>query len=63
MNRRKKINQTLKGKAKKANAKKAGSNKPKYVSKAERALEQQIVISDDNQTQPIEAVVATEQVG
>ncbi|ARD24274.1 MULTISPECIES: DUF2986 domain-containing protein [Shewanella] len=42
MNRRKKINQTLKGKAKKANAKKAGaSNKPKYISKADRAVEEQ----------------------
>ncbi len=66
MNRRKKINQTLKGKAKKANAKKAGSNKPKYVSKAERELVQQTeqqeasqlaVSSDDNQE------VTAEQVG
>ncbi|WP_153912894.1 DUF2986 domain-containing protein [Shewanella sp. TC10] len=61
MNRRKKINQTLKGKAKKANAKKAGSNKPKYVSKAERALENQAVTSDANQNQPIETVVTGEQ--
>ncbi|WP_285163842.1 DUF2986 domain-containing protein [Shewanella goraebulensis] len=38
MNRRKKINQTLKGKAKKANAKKAGSNKPKYIAKADRVI-------------------------
>ncbi|GIU52456.1 DUF2986 domain-containing protein [Shewanella sp. KT0246] len=38
MNRRKKINQTLKGKAKKANAKKAGSNKPKYIAKADRVV-------------------------
>lgn len=36
MNRKKKINQTLKNKAKKANAKLHGSNKPKYISKAER---------------------------
>ncbi|MBB1268792.1 DUF2986 domain-containing protein [Shewanella sp. SR44-3] len=38
MNRKKKINQTLKAKAKKANAKKAGipANKPKYVAKADR---------------------------
>ncbi|PMG77626.1 DUF2986 domain-containing protein [Shewanella sp. 10N.286.51.B7] len=56
MNRRKKINQTLKGKAKKANAKKTGSNKPKYVSKAERELVQQteqqgasqLAVSSDN---------------
>jgi hypothetical protein len=40
MNRKKKINQTLKAKAKKANAKKAGqpSNKSQYVAKADRGL-------------------------
>ncbi|GAL20090.1 hypothetical protein JCM19235_4290 [Vibrio maritimus] len=37
MNRKKKINQILKAKAKKANAKKQKSNKPRYISKAERA--------------------------
>ncbi|GHE84839.1 DUF2986 domain-containing protein [Thalassotalea profundi] len=37
MNRKKKINETLKKRAKKANAKLQKSNKPKYVSKAERA--------------------------
>lgn len=37
MNRKKKINQTLKSKLKKANAKLHKSNKPAYVSKAERA--------------------------
>ncbi|MCE9687872.1 DUF2986 domain-containing protein [Shewanella sp. AS16] len=37
MNRKKKINDTLKSKAKKANAKLHSSNKPKYISKAERA--------------------------
>lgn len=36
MNRRKKINDTLKAKAKKRNAKLHKSNKPKYISKAER---------------------------
>ena len=36
MNRKKKINNTLKKKLKKANAKLHTSNKPKYVSKAER---------------------------
>mgnify|MGYP003916140887 FL=1 len=36
MNRRKKINETLKKKAKKANAKLHKSNKPKYISKAQR---------------------------
>ncbi|WP_432454467.1 MULTISPECIES: DUF2986 domain-containing protein [unclassified Agarivorans] len=37
MNRKKKINETLKKKAKKANAKNQKTNKPRYVSKAERA--------------------------
>lgn len=37
MNRKKKINETLKAKKKKANAKLHKSNKPKYISKAERA--------------------------
>ena len=36
MNRRKKINDTLKAKAKKRNAKLHKSSKPKYLSKAER---------------------------
>lgn len=38
MNRKKKINSVLKSKLKKANAKLHPSNKPKYVSKAQRAL-------------------------
>ncbi|EDL55111.1 MULTISPECIES: DUF2986 domain-containing protein [Vibrio] len=39
MNRKKKINQIHKARMKKANAKKngAGKNKPRYISKAERA--------------------------
>lgn len=37
MNRKKKINSILKSKLKKANAKLQKSNKPKYISKAERA--------------------------
>lgn len=42
MNRKKKINSILKKKLKKANAKLHTSNKPKYVSKAERIkLEEQ----------------------
>ena len=36
MNRRKKINQILKANAKKASAKLAPKNKPKYISKADR---------------------------
>ncbi|GAA6206204.1 MULTISPECIES: DUF2986 domain-containing protein [Thalassotalea] len=37
MNRKKKINNALKSKLKKANAKLHKSNKPRYISKAERA--------------------------
>lgn len=37
MNRKKKMNETLRKRAKKANAKLQTSNKPKYISKAERA--------------------------
>ena len=37
MNRKKKINETLKAKQKKANAKLHRKNKPRYISKAERA--------------------------
>lgn len=37
MNRKKKINATLKARLKKANAKLHKTNKPKYISKAERA--------------------------
>ena len=36
MNRRKKANQILKSRAKKANAKLIVSNKPKYISKAKQ---------------------------
>jgi hypothetical protein len=38
MNRKKKINSILKSKLKKMNAKLQKSNKPRYISKAERAL-------------------------
>ncbi len=37
MNRKKRINQVLKAKQKKKNAKLHNSNKPRYISKAERA--------------------------
>ncbi|MCG9576734.1 DUF2986 domain-containing protein [Vibrio tubiashii] len=37
MNRKKKINQILKAKQKKMNSKLHKSNKPRYISKAERA--------------------------
>lgn len=38
MNRRKRGNETLKARAKKANAKLAPQKKPKYISKADKAL-------------------------
>ncbi|CAA0096982.1 Uncharacterised protein [BD1-7 clade bacterium] len=53
MNRRKKINQILKKKAKKANAKINPVNKPKYISKAERAQ----VESADTPTAETETLV------
>ncbi|NQY62660.1 MAG: DUF2986 domain-containing protein [Alteromonadaceae bacterium] len=51
MNRKKKINSILKKKAKKANEKFLSSNKPKYVSKAERArleLEAQVKMKEQS---------------
>ena len=54
MNRKKKINNTLKAKQKKANAKLHKSNKPKYISKAERAKlaeqEEQVSAENNNST-------------
>ena len=48
MNRRKKGNQILKARVKKANAKLSSKNKPKYISKADRiALENESI---DNAT-------------
>ncbi len=54
MNRKKKINQILKTKLKKQNAKLHKSNKPRYISKAEReklALEQQAAESQGETSQ------------
>lgn len=50
MNRRKKINQILKQKAKKANDKKSGNpSKPRYISKAERAkMAQEEPVASEN---------------
>jgi len=53
MNRKKKINQVLKAKVKKMNAKQQKNNKPKYISKAERAAmaekeEQSNTLTDDS---------------
>lgn len=56
MNRRKKINETLKAKAKKRNAKLHKSNKPKYISKADRAKmaeqESEVSVSDSQVAAP-----------
>lgn len=48
MNRKKKINSILKKKQKKANAKLHTSNKPKYISKAER---EKIAVEEAEQQQ------------
>jgi hypothetical protein len=53
MNRKKKINDILKKRAKKANSKLQSSNKPRYISKAERAkLEEQ----NTSQTEEIKEI-------
>ena len=57
MNRKKRINQILKSKQKKQNAKLHSSNKPRYISKAERekmALEeaQKQASEDTSETSP-----------
>ena len=49
MNRRKKGNQILKARAKKANAKISGKKKPKYISKAEREKLVAEPISENNE--------------
>ncbi|CAH9053648.1 hypothetical protein PSECIP111951_02432 [Pseudoalteromonas holothuriae] len=54
MNRKKKIYETLKKKDKRANAKLHKSNKPRYVSKAQRAAMQDQQPSDEHNTpQPL----------
>ncbi|WP_310803816.1 DUF2986 domain-containing protein [Shewanella baltica] len=53
MNRKKKINQTLKSKAKKANAKLQSSNKPKYIAKADREA---LAAEADSESHAVDAV-------
>jgi len=48
MNRKKKINQALKKRVKKTNSKLHTSNKPKYISKAEREKIAAELINDNN---------------
>ncbi|MGL4191640.1 MAG: DUF2986 domain-containing protein [Vibrio sp.] len=62
MNRKKKINQTLQKRLKKQHAKLHPSNKPRYISKAERAklaAEQDantdLAASDSNTDQPLQS--------
>jgi hypothetical protein len=62
MNRKKKINQIHKARMKKANAKKngAGKNKPRYISKAERAKmeeeqQQEVVVAESGESAALEA--------
>lgn len=54
MNRKKKINSILKAKLKKKNAKLHKSNKPRYISKAERAKLEAVEASANNQESLIE---------
>jgi len=57
MNRKKKINQILKAKQKKMNSKLHKSNKPRYISKAERAK-----MEEEEQSQhQVEATEAVEE--
>ncbi len=56
MNRKKKINSILKKRMKKINAKANPSNKPKYISKAERAkiAENELTPTQENSSNPAE---------
>lgn len=49
MNRKKKINSILKKRVKKMNAKANPSNKPKYISKAERARLEALANTENDQ--------------
>ncbi|WOX06851.1 DUF2986 domain-containing protein [Microbulbifer pacificus] len=52
MNRRKKVNQILKKKAKKSNDKLNPKSKPRYISKAERAKQAQNADEQQQKTTP-----------
>lgn len=58
MNRKKKINQSLKKRVKKTNSKLHTSNKPKYVSKAERA---KVAAELDNGKADVESTESSEE--
>ncbi|MGR5079601.1 DUF2986 domain-containing protein [Photobacterium swingsii] len=60
MNRKKKVNQILKKRMKKTNSKLHKSNKPRYISKAERAkMEQEEALAAQNEAKT-DAVVTEE---
>ncbi|KAB0465311.1 hypothetical protein BCT63_00350 [Vibrio kanaloae] len=64
MNRKKKINQILKKKQKQANSKLHGSNKPRYISKADRAkmeAEEQEKAAQEQVEGAVEATVEAEE--
>ncbi|GAL11750.1 hypothetical protein JCM19233_2740 [Vibrio astriarenae] len=59
MNRKKKINSILKAKQKKKNAKLHKSNKPKYISKAERA-KMELEIAQQEESEQVSAKEAND---
>ncbi|MEZ9348354.1 DUF2986 domain-containing protein [Vibrio splendidus] len=66
MNRKKKINQILKKRQKQATSKLHGSNKPRYISKADRAkmeAEEQAKAAQEQAEGTVEASVASEEAG
>lgn len=60
MNRKKKVIQILKAKAKKGNAKKQNSNKPRYISKAERAKMEAEQAANPEQAEAVETLETEE---
>ncbi|MEZ8378457.1 DUF2986 domain-containing protein [Vibrio splendidus] len=66
MNRKKKINQILKKRQKQATSKLHGSNKPRYISKADRAkmeAEEQAKAVQEQAEGTVEASVESEEAG
>ncbi|MCF7484754.1 MULTISPECIES: DUF2986 domain-containing protein [Vibrio] len=66
MNRKKKINQILKKRQKQATSKLHGSNKPRYISKADRAkmeAEEQAKAAQEQAEGSVEASVESEEAG
>jgi len=63
MNRKKKINQTLKHKAKKANAKLQTTRKPQYIAKAVREAQAATMIADTVTADTVAADIGTVDMG